>query len=73
MCERSGQYFFMSLIGKKLFVKHCLDVMHVKKNVSDSIIGTLLNLPGKTKDNVNCRMNLAEVRLDKQLAPKKRG
>jgi len=27
--------------------------MHVEKNVCDSIIGTLLNIKGKTKDGVN--------------------
>jgi len=27
--------------------------MHIEKNVSDSIIGTLMNLDGKTKDNIN--------------------
>ena len=51
MCERSGQYFFISLIGN-LFVRHCLNAMYVKKNVYDSIIGKLLNIPSKTKDNV---------------------
>ncbi|XP_021718897.1 uncharacterized protein LOC110686603 [Chenopodium quinoa] len=30
-----------------LSVRHCLDVMHIEKNVCDSIIGTLLNIPNK--------------------------
>jgi len=29
--------------------------MHVEKNVCDSIIGTLLNIKGKTKDEINAR------------------
>ncbi|KAL3627055.1 hypothetical protein CASFOL_028418 [Castilleja foliolosa] len=33
---------------KNLEVKHCIDVMHMEKNVSDSLIGTLLNIAGKT-------------------------
>ena len=52
MCGRKGQSFFLSY-WKFLFVRYCLDVMHIKKNVCDSIIGTLLNLPVKTKDKSN--------------------
>ena len=29
---------------KVLDVRHCIDVMHVEKNVCDSVIGTLLNI-----------------------------
>jgi hypothetical protein len=29
---------------------HSIDLMHVTKNVFDSIIGTLLGMPSKTKD-----------------------
>ena len=34
-------------------VRNCLDVMHVEKNVTESLVGTLLNTPGKTKDSLN--------------------
>ncbi|XP_074283940.1 uncharacterized protein LOC141608493 [Silene latifolia] len=40
---------------KHLSVRHCIDVMHVEKNVCDSIIGTLLNITGKTKDGLKAR------------------
>ena len=33
-------------------LRHNLDVMHIEKNVVDNIIGTLLNLNGKIKDNL---------------------
>ena len=36
-------------------LRHNLDVMHIEKNVVDNIIGTLLNLGGKTKDNLKAR------------------
>ena len=36
-----------------LDVRHCIDGMHVEKNVCDSILGTLLNIKDKTKDSVN--------------------
>ncbi|GKA97662.1 hypothetical protein Tco_0825556 [Tanacetum coccineum] len=37
-------------------IRHNLDVMHIEKNVFDNLIGTLLNLDGKTKDNENARL-----------------
>jgi len=44
-----------------LHVRHCLDVMHVEKNVCDSLVGTLLNIKGKTKDGLKCRQDLVEI------------
>nr|GEU94081.1 hypothetical protein [Tanacetum cinerariifolium] len=40
-------------------LRHNLDVMHIEKNVSDNIIGTLLGLDGK--DNKNTRKDLKEM------------
>ncbi|GJU54466.1 putative transposon, En/Spm-like protein [Tanacetum coccineum] len=40
---------------------HCIDFMHVEKNVVESLVGTLLNVSGKTKDGVNARLDLAEL------------
>ena len=34
---------------------HNLDMMHIEKNVVNNIIDTLLNLDGKTKDNLKTR------------------
>ncbi|GKA14187.1 putative transposase-associated domain-containing protein [Tanacetum coccineum] len=39
-------------------IRHNLDVMHIEKNVFDNLIGTLLNLDGKTKDNENARKDM---------------
>ena len=33
-------------------LRHNLDVINIEKNVVDDIIGTLLNLEGKTNDNL---------------------
>ncbi|KAI3706869.1 hypothetical protein L6452_24902 [Arctium lappa] len=52
-----------------LQVRHCLDVMHIEKNVCDSLIGLLLNIPGKTKDGVKVRRDMAEMGIRSQLAP----
>lgn len=38
-----------------LGTRHALDVMHIEKNVCDNILGTLLNFPGKTKDDLKAR------------------
>ena len=54
-------------------MRHCLDVMHIEKNVYDSILGTLLNIPGKTKDTVKVRLDIVEMLIHKQLAPEKKG
>jgi len=35
--------------------------MHVEKNVCDSIIGTFLNIKGKTNDEINARKDLVEM------------
>ena len=42
-------------------VKHCIDVMHVEKNVCDIAIDTLLNIQGKTNDGLNTRKDLVEM------------
>ncbi|CAJ2651882.1 unnamed protein product [Trifolium pratense] len=44
--------FFDLPYWSSLDVRHCIDVMHVEKNVCDSVIGTLLNIAGKTKDGI---------------------
>ena len=36
---------------KDLPIRHCLDVMHIEKNLCDAILGTLLNKPNKTKES----------------------
>ena len=38
-------------------VPHCLDFMHVEKNVAESLVGTLLHVKGKTKDGLNARLD----------------
>ena len=40
---------------------HNLNVMHIEKNVADNIIGMLLSLKGKTKDNPEARLDLQSM------------
>ena len=40
---------------------HCIDVMHVEKNMCDSAIGMLLNILGKIKGGLNTCQDLADM------------
>ena len=55
-----------------MFVRYYLDVMHIEKNVCDSIIGTLLNIPSKTKNEVKGKLDLVEMGIREQLAPEQK-
>lgn len=50
-------------------MRHNLDVMHIEKNVCDSIIGTLLNIKGKTKDGIESRRDLVTMGIRQDLQP----
>nr|XP_043619644.1 uncharacterized protein LOC122591440 [Erigeron canadensis] len=56
-----------------LQVRHCLDVMHIEKNVCDSLIGLLLNIQGKTKDGINVRKDMVDLGIRPELAPVEKG
>ncbi|XP_056688671.1 uncharacterized protein [Spinacia oleracea] len=59
---------------KNLYVRHFLDVMHIEKNICESLVGTLLNMPGKSKDGENARYDLEHLKIRKELHPvKKKG
>ncbi|RVW80063.1 hypothetical protein CK203_052397 [Vitis vinifera] len=45
-CWKKKSIFFDLEYWKYLHVRHSLDVMHIEKNVCESVIGTLLNIPG---------------------------
>ena len=61
--------FFELEYWKFHHVRHCLDVMHIEKNVCESLLGTILNLKFKTKDSVASRLDLLEMGLRTDLAP----
>ena len=69
-CWKKRSIFFDLEYWKFLYIRHNLDVMHIEKNVCESIIGTLLNVPGKTKDGVKSRLDLLEMGLRSELAPR---
>ncbi|GKA54836.1 hypothetical protein Tco_0753785 [Tanacetum coccineum] len=47
-----------------------LDVMHIEKNVCESLVGLLLNFLGKTKDGVNVRNDMEDMGIQPELAAK---
>ena len=61
--------FFELEYWKFHHVRHCLDVMHVEKNVCDNIIGTLLHMKFKSKDSHASRLDLVDVGIRPDLAP----
>jgi hypothetical protein len=50
-------------------LRHNLDVMHIEKNVCDNVVGTLMNLDGKTKDHIKARLDLQEMGIRPELHP----
>ena len=48
---------------KDLKVQHAIDGIHLKKNVFDSTIGMLLDMPGKTKDGIKSRLDLVALNI----------
>ena len=46
---------------------HSLDVMHIIKNVCESLLATLLNMPDKTKDGPKARHDLKHMGIREEL------
>ncbi|XP_074323294.1 uncharacterized protein LOC141660204 [Apium graveolens] len=61
--------FFELEYWKFHHVRHCIDIMHVEKNVCDSLIGTLLNMRHKTKDSAAAHRDMMEMCIRSDLAP----
>jgi hypothetical protein len=65
--------FFELPYWRTVLLRHNLDVMHIEKNICQSVIGTLLNIEGKTKDTLKSRLDLRCMGLKKPLHPIKNG
>ncbi|WVZ83514.1 hypothetical protein U9M48_030656, partial [Paspalum notatum var. saurae] len=53
--------FFQLPYWKTLLVRHNLDVMHIEKNICESILGTLLEMDGKSKDSLKARLDMEQM------------
>ncbi|KAL0387700.1 UNVERIFIED_CONTAM: hypothetical protein Sradi_2651800 [Sesamum radiatum] len=56
----------------KYLIRHNLDVMYIEKNVFDNIFNTVINIKGKTKDNLNAREDLKIIYNRRKLEVDKR-
>jgi hypothetical protein len=61
--------FFRLSYWKDNLLRHNLEVMHIEKNLMDNILGTLLDIKGKTKDNLAACKDLQEMGLRSTLHP----
>jgi hypothetical protein len=50
-------------------VRHNLDVMHIEKNICESILGTLLGINDKTKDSEKARLDMQHLGIKKDQHP----
>ena len=67
-CWNTVFSFFELPYWKDLHVRHCLDVIHIEKNVCMNILGTLLEIPRKTKDGLKARRDLVHLKTRPKLA-----
>ena len=59
--------FWDLLYWKFLGTPHCLDIMHIIKNVCESLLATLLNMLEKTKDGIKERKDLITFNIREEL------
>ncbi|WVZ83198.1 hypothetical protein U9M48_030368 [Paspalum notatum var. saurae] len=50
-------------------LRYNLDVMHIEKNVFENLYGTIFNVDGKTKDNLQARLDLVDMNIREDLHP----
>ncbi|XP_024199808.1 uncharacterized protein LOC112203009 [Rosa chinensis] len=70
---RKQSIFFQLPYWKDLLLRHNIDVMHVEKNVTESVIGTLLGIDGKNKDSLKARLDMVLMGVKHSLHPEARG
>ncbi|XP_074323939.1 uncharacterized protein LOC141660855 [Apium graveolens] len=67
--RRRDLFFGIFHIGNTYRSGTVLILCILKKNVYESIIGTLLNIPRKTKDGIKANLDMEEMGIRKELAP----
>ncbi|KAI3453341.1 hypothetical protein Pfo_010004 [Paulownia fortunei] len=59
--------FFELEYWSHLKLRHNLDVMHIEKNICDTLVGTLLSLEGKSKDTIKARLDMQDMGIRSEL------
>ena len=54
---------------RTLHVRHTLDGMHITKNITEGLLGTLMQSKGKGKDSLQCHMDLEAMGVRAELHP----
>ncbi|XP_024178852.2 uncharacterized protein LOC112184856 [Rosa chinensis] len=66
---RKISIFFDLPYWEHLLLRHNLDVMHIEKNVTDSVVGTLLGMKWKNKDSAKAREDMVLLNVKHGLHP----
>lgn len=61
--------FFEMLYWRTFLFRHKLDVIHIEKNVCESLLETMMNVDGKTKDSLNASLDLQVMNTKHELHP----
>ena len=72
-CWTHMSIFFDLPYWSTLKIRHCLDVMHIERNVCDNVLGTVLNLKYKNKDTPKARVDLEKMGIRRQLWLRRNG
>ncbi|XP_039119156.1 uncharacterized protein LOC120255387 [Dioscorea cayenensis subsp. rotundata] len=59
--------FFDLPYWEHILLRNNLDVMHIEKNICENIVGTILDIDGKSKDNMKSRIDMAEMGIRHEL------
>jgi len=59
--QKKRSIFFDLPFWEYNLLRNNLDVMHLEKNICDNVLGTLLSIDGKTKDNEKARKDLMKM------------
>jgi hypothetical protein len=70
--KKQSIFFRCLLYWQELEIGHAIDTMHIMKGVFESIISTLLDIPGKTKDVLRACKDLQKLEIRSQLHPQER-
>jgi hypothetical protein len=62
---KKSNFFEYLSYWPELDVRHAIDGMHVQKNVFESLIRTLLDMKGKTKEGLNSRIDIVQLDIKK--------
>ena len=61
MAQLEEEEYFLALFLSSLLIRHNLDVMHTEKNICGSILGTLLQIEGKSKDREKAWLDMYQL------------